>query len=538
MVDPNTPNIGEQFRAEQQEIQVELTRATRRLNLSVLQATRQLAGQVTAFVNPINRLQDSLTRLDKTNRASLALGTTTDKLRKSVEANSDVLDRGLVSTQKLMDAIVQNFESGVRVQNGAIADLTEEMIATGQDLNGLTSMNSDLLLFTGDNIRAVQDANRANREISDKYGVSNQKLIDSVNSLKSTFEEASFFGGETTASLETLTMELKARTGGKNVEGAIQTLLGLGTGGLGNLGAAIRTGAGGLRARISGGQAVGMGDIMPILQQVSQIAQQSGGGNLALGADIAAMRTGLSRQQVVQLVNLNQQLQKDYTLNAESKKTTDETFNSIQNVNERARNFYDKTAIQSLALLGTISTATIGMAANTVMAGGALAGLLPAGGGGLAGGAARIGSMLPRLGGAAALGTAAYGAKAATGGGFLSNILTGASVGSIGGPMGTIAGAAGGLIFSIFENIAGSTKETAEEVRKQREMEEEQRRQEAAIQASKDIARVSFLAQYIRSRGGADLNGNTELYLEVIAKNIQEMNSKSTTPKSTLGRKQ
>jgi len=538
MVDPNTPNIGEQFRAEQQEIQVELTRATRRLNLSVLQATRQLAGQVTAFVNPINRLTDSLSRLDKTNRASLALGTTTDKLRKSVEANSDVLDRGLVSTQKLMDAIVQNFESGVRVQNGAIADLTEEMIATGQDLNGLTSMNSDLLLFTGDNIRAVQDANRANREISDKYGVSNQKLIDSVNSLKSTFEEASFFGGETTASLETLTMELKARTGGKNVEGAIQTLLGLGTGGLGNLGAAIRTGAGGLRARISGGQAVGMGDIMPILQQVSQIAQQSGGGNLALGADIAAMRTGLSRQQVVQLVNLNQQLQKDYTLNAESKKTTDETFNSIQNVNERARNFYDKTAIQSLALLGTISTATIGMAANTVMAGGALAGLLPAGGGGLAGGAARIGSMLPRLGGAAALGTAAYGAKAATGGGFLSNILTGASVGSIGGPMGTIAGAAGGLIFSIFENIAGSTKETAEEVRKQREMEEEQRRQEAAIQASKDIARVSFLAQYIRSRGGADLNGNTELYLEVIAKNIQEMNSKSTTPKSTLGRKQ
>ena len=536
MVDPNTPNIGEQFRAEQQEIQVELTRATRRLNLSVLQATRQLAGQVTAFVNPINRLTDSLSRLDKTNRASLALGTTTDKLRKSVEANSDVLDRGLVSTQKLMDAIVQNFESGVRVQNGAIADLTEEMIATGQDLNGLTSMNSDLLLFTGDNIRAVQDANRANREISDKYGVSNQKLIDSVNSLKSTFEEASFFGGETTASLETLTMELKARTGGKNVEGAIQTLLGLGTGGLGNLGAAIRTGAGGLRARISGGQAVGMGDIMPILQQVSQIAQQSGGGNLALGADIAAMRTGLSRQQVVQLVNLNQQLQKDYTLNAESKKTTDETFNSIQNVNERARNFYDKTAIQSLALLGTISTATIGMAANTVMAGGALAGLLPAGGGGLAGGAARIGSMLPRLGGAAALGTAAYGAKAATGGGFLSNILTGASVGSIGGPMGTIAGAAGGLIFSIFEDIAGSTKETAEEVRKQREMEEEQRRQEAAIQASKDIARVSFLAQYIRSRGGADLNGNTELYLEVIAKNIQEMNSKSTTPKSTLGR--
>jgi len=533
MVDPNNPNIGEQFRAEQQEIQVELTRATRRLNLSVLQATRQLAGQVTAFVNPINRLTDSLSRLDKTNRASLALGTTTDKLRKSVEANSDVLDRGLVSTQKLMDAIVQNFESGIRVQNGAIADLTEEMIATGQDLNGLTSMNSDLLLFTGDNIRAVQDANRANREISDKYGVSNQKLIDSVNSLKSTFEEASFFGGETTASLETLTMELKARTGGKNVEGAIQTLLGLGTGGLGNLGAALRTGAGGLRARISAGQAVGMGDIMPILQQVSQIARESGGGDLALGADIAAMRTGLSRQQVVQLVNLNQQLQKDYTLNEESKKTTDETFNSIQNINERARNFYDKTAIESLSMLGSISTATAAMAANTLMAGGGLAGLLPAGKGGLAGGAARIGSMLPRIGGAAALGGAAAGVKATVGGGFLSNILTGASVGSLGGPMGALVGGAGGLIFSIFESIAGSTEETAEEVKKTRELEQEKIRQEIALKASKDLSRITFLADYVRSRSGIDLSRNSEVYLEGILKGIQAMQADAAAGRTT-----
>ena len=197
---------------------IDYTQAIRKLNLSVVQATRQVAAAATQFANPITRLQDSITRLDQSNRYALALGTTNEKLTKFVNKNTDVLSKGLVSNQKLIDAIAANFESGIRVQTPALMELSEEMIATGQDLQALTRMNSDLLLLTGDNIDALETVNRVNKEVSDKYGVSNEKLINSVNSLRDVFEESSFFGAKSTASLEAITMQLMGRTGGKASE--------------------------------------------------------------------------------------------------------------------------------------------------------------------------------------------------------------------------------------------------------------------------------------------------------------------------------
>lgn len=515
-VPPSNPNnLGAQIAAEQRAIIEAQTRATRELNGSIRQGVRQLQASFRGFVNPITRLQDSLTRLDQTNRQALALGTTTSKLEKTVSKNSNILERGNVSYQKLIDAITNNFEAGVRVQSGAIADLTEEMIATGQDVNGLRAMNSDLLLFTGDNIKALQDTNRANQEISDKYGVSNQKLIESVNSLRDTFEEASYFGADTTASLESLAKELKARTGGKNVEGAIRTLFGLGTGGLETLTTSLRVGGGGLRSKIAGGAAIGMQDIQPILQEVARIAKEGGGGNLAIGADVAAMRTGLTRQQVIQLVNLNNQLSKDYSLSEEQKKTTDETFNSIQNINERARNFYDKTAVASLAALGSISVTTIQLATQTALTYGLLRGLMTTNPNtpGLAGLLANTGQAAGQAGkialGAGIFGGLAFGASqfprdqgggADIGLGILERGLTGASVGAIGGVPGMIAGGVGGLLFGIFESIEQNTKESAEAAKEEQARAARKEREERAMAAARELERVNVLTGYIRSR--------------------------------------
>lgn len=511
------PNPQDAIVLNQLQAQIDLATATRQLNGSLLQAGRQLTGRLAGFVNPLNRLEDSIMRLDKTNRSALALGTTNEKLRNSIVKNSDILGRNRVSTQKLLDAIVNNFGQGVRVQSGAIMDLTEEMIATGQDINGLTTMNSDLLLFTGENIKAVQQANKANKDISDKYGVSNEKLIASVNSLRDVFEESSFFGGETTASLEILTKELKARTGGKNVEGAIRTLFGLGTGGIETLGAALRTGAGGLRARISGGQAVGMQDIMPILQEVARIASESGGGNLGLGADIAAMRTGLTRQQVNQLLQLNEALKVNNELSADQKKTTDETFNTIQNINERARNFYDNTAIASLAALGSISTSMITLITQLGLAGGgvrSLRGLSPtipvsqAAGRRVGRAADFLQARGPRVVGLGLGAGASYGVQALAGedstigsvAGVFGSTLTGASVGALGGPIGAIIGGAGGLIVGIMQAVADNTAQTAKATQTSADIEAQKMRQERAQEAAREVARITFLANYLRSR--------------------------------------
>jgi hypothetical protein len=543
MVDSNS-NIRDVIIGQeaQREAAVELTRATRQLNGSIAQAARQLSERFAGFINPLKRFEDSINRLDQSNRAALRIGTTTQKLSDSVNKNSDLLNRGLVSNQKLLDAIVQNFESGIRVQNGALGDLTQEMIATGQDLNGLRQMNSDLLLFTGDNVKALQATNRANKEISDKYGVSNQKLIDSVNSLKETFEEASFFGGETTASLEILTKELKARTGGKNVEGAIRTLLGLGTGGLDTLTTSLRVGGGGLRARLSAGQGIGMRDIQPILDEVTRIAQQGGGGDLAIGADIAAMRTGLTRQQVIQLVNLNKQLKNSYTLNEEQKKTTDETYNSIQNINERARNFYDSTAIKSLALLGTISTGVISLGTGLSLALGGIRGVMPMTPGGVRGTAlfggyaarealGKAGNFLKYRGLAGGLGMAAglglsqtVGQEKGVGGaaaGILGNALTGASLGGMfGGPAAIPAALVGGLLgagYGIFEAIKKNTGESAEAEREQADLAKRKDREERAMAAARELERINVLTGYIRSR--VDMPFGVEIMAELQKRN-------------------
>jgi len=544
----NIPNVGDQFAQEQLQIQRELAKATRDLNGSIKQSIRGLQASFNSFVNPVTRLQDSITRLDQTNRAALALGTTTSKLEKTVSKNSDILQRGNVGYQKLVDAIVNNFEAGIRVQGGALGDLTEEMIATGQNVQGLREMNSDLLLFTGDNIRVMQDTNKANKDISDKYGVSNQKLIDSVNSLKQTFEEASFFGGETTASLEILTKELKARTGGKNVEGAIRTLLGLGTGGLGNLSTALRTGAGGLRSRISAGQAVSMGDIEPILAQVARIAMESGGGNLALGADIAAMRTGLSREQVVQLVNLNNQLTKSYALSEDQKKTNDELLNNIGNINDRARNFYDNTAVEMLSKLGTIDAALIGLAINASLGLGMAQGFKPTGGGGFKGALAGLGQIGGRLAFGATAGGAAFAlnklapeeegfAKSAMG--VLEKAATGASLGAIvgGGIPGALIGGAGGLLFGIFESIMDSSKKTAEATQKSAQIEEDKRKEERLRLAAKEIERINFLTGYIRARTdltlGKEIIPHLERLYKVNKQQAEEMRSSRTSASRT-----
>ena len=95
----STP-AGTRFTQEAQDISAQLVaqeRALRELNLSIKQASRQLASRFTGFINPVVRLEDSIRRMDATNREALKLGTTTKKLSENIAKNSDILERGRVS---------------------------------------------------------------------------------------------------------------------------------------------------------------------------------------------------------------------------------------------------------------------------------------------------------------------------------------------------------------------------------------------------------------------------------------------------------
>lgn len=509
-----------------------LDQNNRTLNQQVGASFKGLKSTFTSFVNPVEQLKNSIQRLDKTNQLSLRQGVSLDKLRTSVNKNSDILTRGLVSNQKVLEAITKNTESGIRIQSGAMMDLTEEMIATGQDLQGLRGATSDLLLFTGENVDAVQRSIRVNQEVSDKYGVSNEKLIQSVNSLRETFDQASFFGGDTTASLQELATQLKGRSGGKNIEGAIRTLFGLGTGGMENVGAAMLTGAGGFRAKVAGGQRVGIGDIEPILARVAQIAEASkgAGGSLGLGADIAAARLGISKEQVNQLLQLNEQLKRNFELDESIKADEDEKFNTIQNINERAKNFYDNTAIGMLAALGSISTSIIALSTGLAQAKG-LTGLVtsnPANIGSAtslltsksarasafadfkkAGLMGNLGKAAGGLGVGALAGGLINSAGGAMGmdlGGASTGATLGATIGSVIPGVGTLIGGAAGGVIGFAADLLKNTGDTAEATTEAARIAEEERLAKRREEAQGAMSRLDFLAGYIRSRGGSVLS--------------------------------
>ena len=497
----------------------EVVGTANRLRNNVVASLKSVRGSLENFVNPVNNLTNSIRKMDKTNREALKLGTTNEKLTKFVSKNNDILGRNNVSLQKLQESIISGFGKGVREQTDSMLTLTEEMIATGQNTEMLNQMNSNLVLFTGNNTKVLDNASKVNKEVSDKYGVSNEKLIQTVNNLASVMEQASFFGTEAVNSLNQVATEIAGRVGGTANDPAIRTLLSLATGGLENVATASILGARGVRGNIAGGGGATTADFEAILDNLTNLVDQSGGGEF--GLDIAAARTQLSKSQVAQLVNLNKMMKQDFKLNEETKATEDERYNNLQNVQERAVNFYDRTAMGMLALLGTINTQVLFLASQAGMVGG---GIGPLFGGSRAGpdidpatGTVRSRPLSPSVRGRGfkfspklglGTGAAAIGANMLLGGvaeesGFgntLNYASMGASLGAFGGPMGAAIGGGLGLLAGGIMDIANYSERTAKATEEQLKKEKEKEQRERAEKNAQERSRLEFMANYIRSR--------------------------------------
>jgi hypothetical protein len=499
------------------------------LNKSII----RLNSNFQNFVNPLTRLSDSINRLDKTNVAALKIGVTNEKLSKSVEKNSNLLSRNLTSNNELRLAIIDGFGRGVRAQTDALDNLTTEMVATGQDVTALNKLNSDLVLLTGNNIQSLDNAARVNKEVSDAYGVSNDKLINTLNSLRDTLQTASFFGSNAVDSLGEVAQQLTGRAGGTDITGALATLNKILVGGLETERTAQLLGATGARQTLAGGGRLTLQQILPILDQVEARRDQLGGGRF--GLDILSQTLGLSKSQTTELLNLSEIARQDFKLQDELKKTTDETYNSIENINKRALNFYDNTAVGMLGTLGGINTNLLFLVQQLGLAGGAGMSLL----GGRRRGRRTTSPLAPtydpatgartdpsarqRIGSANVRGRGvlkkgigqagiALGVGAAAsqfipekiGGLETGRGIQGAQIGAVAGSfipgLGTLAG---GVVGGLLGLIASNTGKSAEELAKQRRIADEEKQRRRAEEASRDMSRLDFLAGYIRSRGGS-----------------------------------
>lgn len=512
---------------------IQAIRANSEALSNVRLSLRDFKGSFEGFFNPVTRLRDSIQRLDKTNQVALSQGINQQKFREAISKNSAILQKGLTSNQKLLDAMLKNADVGLKLTEGAFGDLMQEMEATGQSMEGLRQGFADMVLFTGGNTDAVQRLAKTNKEVSDKYGISNQRLIESMNSLKEVFEEASFFGGDTTASLGELAMQLKGRSGGLDTDAAVRTLMKLGTGGMENIAATVLTGGRGFRGKIAAGGRVGVGDIMPILEQIEAIAGSSRGvgGSLGLGADVAAARLGLSKQQVNQLLMLNEQLKLNHELDENVKASEDERYASVENLQKRALNFYDDTAMRMLNHLQGMSAGLAMLGIGLLQARGASKimsdmNIMPSKAFSVKGagrdlkkafGFGRKGTRLANLSRTA--GRAGGGVLAGMGmgmgigaigdatdydlGGASLGATVGATIGSVIPGVGTLVGGAAGAGIGLLVDIVKNTGKTAEELEAERRAREEKENRERAERNSRDMSRLEVMSGYIRARGGS-----------------------------------
>tara|TARA_R110002096_G_scaffold149673_1_gene311191 strand:- start:4836 stop:6782 length:1947 start_codon:yes stop_codon:yes gene_type:complete len=343
-----------------------------RLNNSI----RVVTAGFEKFGNPIGMLTNSLNKMDSTNRDALKIGVTNKKLSNMVSKNSSVLSDNLVSNQALQEAIIQNFGQGVRFQTEGLMNLTTEMIATGQDVQSLGNLNSDLALATDNSADVVTRLAEVNKEVSDKYGVSNDKLINTLQTLKSSLDKASFFGDEAVESLGVAAQELKGRAGGTNIDGALATMSELLVGGLDTIKAASVLGIQGDRESIAGGGGITADRIAEIADEFKRVSDSFGGGSLDL--DYTAQLFEMSKAQVAGMLQLAKVAHNDSGIQEGLKKTTDETYNTIENVNARAANFYDKTAMGMLGFLGAIPIGIVGSTTQIVAAIGGIGGPIAA----------------------------------------------------------------------------------------------------------------------------------------------------------------
>ena len=479
--------------------------------------------------NIVGKFTEAINKADRSQRSATAAGISYSKF---VSQNSEQLKLTRAGFAETAAALVDGFTKGVNINNGAVFGLTEKMVATGQSTEKLNTLNANLISITGRDADTVQRLAQVNEEVSDKYLISNEKLIDSLANLQESFDAFSVFEGGVGAFGE-LATELQGAAGA-GAQRQVNTVLKLLEPSIGNVGKQFLGSLDTVRDQLAEGAAVGLEGLQPFFQRVINTFEQTGGPAFAR-TEVAAAQLGLSKQQFQASLQLARIMESGNRVQDEFKKAQEEEFKNMTNARQKANRFFDEYAP---AIQNAVSTITPAILMLMQLQGGAALGSMAMQR--FAPGTTRnlqamhlhaqrgrygnLTRMASRAGGVAGgFGLAAYGvANAADSvfgaerGGALdttTDILGGAGVGaSMGaalGPLGALAGAVVGGGIGIFQAISKNTKATEEELKKQREEQERKDREKRAAEAAmidSQFRVVAALATQARDRMTADGN--------------------------------
>jgi hypothetical protein len=327
-----------------------------------------------------------------------------------------------------------------------------------------------------------------------------------------------------------------------------------------------------VREGLARGSNVGVEALQPFFNKVIATFEGTKAGPAFARTEVAAAQLGLSKQQFEQSLQLARIINSGNKVQDEMKKAQEEEFKNVRNARERANKFFDKLAPEMQKGIAEIAPSIIflaqslgGASTGSLMLDKALGGLDAAGfrahtrlkvlnrkftrsNPGLGKAANLMGGFAPMaLAGTEGLSMAAGAMGAEEGGlvqggiGALGAAAQGAMFGAALGPIGALLGGTVGGAIGIYQMIAENTEKTAEELEKQRQMEEQRdrdrRAREAAV-ADTNFRLLTSLAQQQRlalSPDGEALQEESRLLRQELRALRAEQRRPSTGPRNSDG---
>lgn len=194
------------------------------LNAGINALTGKLNDVINSY-NPLIAMVKAIGDAAKVEEKALAMNIS---FAKSFDAVKDLRAAGGIQLD-LMEAqkvLLENFNQGIRTNSVGMASLQEEMRITGQNSNSLRKAVAELGISTKDDIESVETLVASNKYLSDRFKISNEKLIEAVGGMS---REVKVLGllNNMTGPMQLMTQGMQALGRGRLTPGQISSMMDL-----------------------------------------------------------------------------------------------------------------------------------------------------------------------------------------------------------------------------------------------------------------------------------------------------------------------
>ena len=503
------------------------------------QSIKSLVTSNIQYFNIGNNIVKAFQDFEKLQIQSLGMGIDYNKF---LEQNSEALDSARVGQAQLREVMVSNFAAGIKMNSRELQNLNEEMIATGQDTQALQAVNANLLALTGKNTSTVSLLSKVNKEVSDQYQISNDRLVKTMQALNDNLEQASFFGPQAVESVGRLGQELQGVLG-VDMPREINTVLSLIQPSIDNLGKQVLLGIEDLPNQVVNGVPQ-ISDLEPMFRKVLKVTAEAQANNLATANTVAAGQLGVSEQQLRAIQRVAEGVLNGNIFQSELAKKQEQEFETVKNFREKQLDFFTvkgpgiyDTIREHTPILNNIALSlnALALAMGTTEAISKFGSIIPSK---FKPGKTGLGKVVRGLG-RGGVGAAAFGLVdlltdpgsfniGETAGG-----MAGAGIGSLIAPgVGTVIGGylgsfIGGM-FTPLEEIKDNTQVTAQTVKDQEQREKQAENERRARMAAnrEELSQLSFVSSMLRDQ--ARYAPDPQALQEAIDRNTKAVNTLNT----------